>query len=118
METVALRTVRLSAGVPVLGLPARDRRAAQLPRVADATCPDLVRRWSRPATQLRGCRRQLAAATFDVADEIADRTDLIGFIIGDFHAESILDRDHQFESVEPVGPEIFGEVRVVDHVLD
>jgi hypothetical protein len=53
-----------------------------------------------------------------VADEIADRTDLIGFIVGDFHAESILDRDHQFEAVEPVGPEIFGEVRVVAHVLD
>src|SRR5262245_53511513 len=53
-----------------------------------------------------------------MADEIADRTDLIGFIVGDYHAESILDRDHQFESVEPVGPEIIGEVRVVADVLD
>ena len=65
-----------------------------------------------------GCRGQLAAAAFDVADEISDRTDLIGFIVGDFHAKSILDSDHQFETVEPGGPEIFGEVRVVDHVLD
>ena len=53
-----------------------------------------------------------------MADEISDRTDLIGFIVGDFHAKSILDSDHQFETIEPGGPEIFGEVRVVDHVLD
>ena len=52
--------------------------------------------------------------TLDVTKQIADHLDLVGLVIGDFHPdELILDCDHQFNTVEPVGSEIIGEVRFI-----
>src|SRR5215467_13564028 len=47
--------------------------------------------------------------SFKDADEIADGFDPVD----DFNAEPIFDHDHQFEPVEPVGPEILAEVRFI-----
>jgi hypothetical protein len=58
--------------------------------------------------------RALGHHALDVADEIADGAYLIGIVIADFHLdEPILDREHQFDPVEPVGSEIVAEVRLV-----
>src|SRR5215813_12086524 len=51
--------------------------------------------------------------SFKDADEIADGFDPVDDIIADFNAEPIFDHDHQFEPVEPVGPEILAEVRFI-----
>ena len=71
-----------------------------------ATRGSLEQRLSDEASSL------LAARVLNMADEIADDIDM--FVVGEFYAsEFILDRDHQFESVEPIGPEIVSEVRFI-----
>jgi hypothetical protein len=73
-----------------------------------ATRGSLEQRLSDEASSL------LAARVLNMADEIADDIDMLDIVVGDFYAsEFILDRDHQFESVEPIGPEIVSEVRFI-----
>src|SRR5262245_40094220 len=55
--------------------------------------------------------------SFKDADEIADGFDPIDDIVPDFNAEPIFDHDHQFEAVEPVGPEILAEVCFIRDAL-
>src|SRR5262245_3148908 len=55
--------------------------------------------------------------SFKDADEIADGFDPIDDIVPDFNAEPIFDHDHQFEAVEPVGPEILAEVCFIGDAL-
>ena len=56
---------------------------------------------------------------FNVADEISDDFDLVGIVIRDLQAaESVFDHDHQFKTIEPVGPEIVYEVRLIGHTFD
>ena len=61
----------------------------------------------------------LIAHAFDVADQVADDIYLVDIAIGDFHVgELVLDHDHQFQPVEPVGPQIISEVRFIRDTLD
>jgi hypothetical protein len=61
----------------------------------------------------------LVIHAFHVTDEVADDFDLVDIVIRDLHAdELIFDRYHQFKTIEPVGPEIFGEVRFIRDTLD
>jgi len=56
---------------------------------------------------------------FDEADEIADDLDLVDVGLGDLQsAESVFNHDHQFKTIEPVGPEISNEVRVIGHTFE
>ncbi len=56
---------------------------------------------------------------FNVADEISDDLDPVRIIIRDLQpAELVLDHDHQFKKIKPVGPEIFNEMRVVGDTFD
>src|SRR5262249_60000631 len=56
--------------------------------------------------------------SLEEADEIADNFHPIDDIVRDFNPELILDCDHQFESVEPVGPEIGEKVCLVRHKFE
>jgi hypothetical protein len=48
---------------------------------------------------------------FNEADKVADSQHLVSDVVRDLDAgELIFDRYHQFETIEPVGPEIIGEV--------
>src|SRR6266516_5008262 len=56
---------------------------------------------------------------FDVAYEIAHDLDVIDIVLRDLQtAESVFDHDHQFKMIEPIGPEVTNEVRVVGHPFD
>jgi hypothetical protein len=47
----------------------------------------------------------LTARAFDVVDQIADDIDPVDIVIRDFHIdELIFDDDHQFQTIEPIGP--------------
>ena len=55
----------------------------------------------------------------NIADEIADDFDLVDLVIRNFQAgELIFDRDHQFKTIKPVGPEIIEEMRFIRHTFD
>jgi hypothetical protein len=48
---------------------------------------------------------------FNEADKVADSQHLVSDVVRDLDAgELIFDRYHQFQTIEPVGPEIIGEV--------
>jgi hypothetical protein len=102
--------------------PHRDRRRRAPGRAAIGTQarPRSWRQVRRP--KLEGHRRQDAPArprTFDVAHEIADDFDLMGVVGRDFNvSELILDQEQQFQTIEPVGPEIVTEVRFVRDASD
>jgi len=51
--------------------------------------------------------------SLDEADKIADNFHPINGIVRDFDPELILNRYHQFEAVEPVGPEVSEKMRLV-----
>src|SRR5262245_53769623 len=80
--------------------------------------PEILPR-SRP--KLTAHQRQAALArprAFDAAHEIADDLDLIGIGRDLDVGELILDQDQQFQAVEPVGPEIVTQVRLVGDAAD
>jgi hypothetical protein len=69
------------------------------------------------AGRYRSC--PLTGGLFDAPDEICHHVHLIHIVVRDFHAhELVFDRDHQFNAIEPVGPEIVGEVRVIRDTFD
>jgi hypothetical protein len=56
---------------------------------------------------------------FNVADEIANAFNLIGFTVHEFHAgKLIFDQYQQFQTIKPVGPQIVNEVRFVSDKPD
>ena len=61
----------------------------------------------------------LPTRAFNKADEIADSLYLIGVVVRnlDVH-EAIFDHHHQFEAIEPVGPEVVREVRFIRNAFD
>jgi hypothetical protein len=64
-------------------------------------------------------QRSLLTHVLDVADEIANDFHPVDIIIREFHArKAILDGYHQFKTVEPVGPEIVGQVRFIRDTRD
>jgi len=58
------------------------------------------------------------ATHLNEADEIADSFHPISDIVCDFDAELIFNHDHQFEAVEPVGPEISAKVCLIGDELE
>ena len=48
----------------------------------------------------------MARLSLNEVDKIADSFHAINDIVGNFDAEFIFNRNHQFEAVEPVGAEI------------
>jgi hypothetical protein len=76
-------------------------------------CESLERRLNDVASS------PLIAHAFDMADQVADDIYLVDIAIGDFHVgKLVLDHDHQFQPVEPVGPQIISEVRFIRDTLD
>jgi len=73
-------------------------------------------------SKLTGHQRQEALArprTFNVAHEIAHDFDLMSVVGRDFNvSELIFDEQQQFQTIEPVGPEIVTEVRFVRDASD
>src|SRR5574341_1791136 len=53
----------------------------------------------------------------DVVDGLLDGQNLFGVLIGDFNAEFLFERHHQFDGVERVGAEILHEVGFGSYVL-
>jgi hypothetical protein len=77
------------------------------------TCRSLERHFNDAALS------PLVAYAFDVADQIADDIYPVDIVIRDFHIdELILDHDHQFQTVEPIGPQIISEVCFIRYTFD
>jgi len=56
--------------------------------------------------------------SLDEADKIADSLHPINGIVRDFDPELIFNRHHQFEAIEPIGPEISEKMRLVRHTFE
>jgi hypothetical protein len=55
---------------------------------------------------------------FNETDKVADGQHLVRDVVRDLDAgELIFDRYHQFETIEPVGPEIIGEVCIIRNTV-
>jgi hypothetical protein len=68
--------------------------------------------------QLIPVLRQASVTALDSPHEIADSIDVIGDDIRQFEARYlILNRDYQFEPIQPVRPEVIAKARVVSHTL-
>jgi hypothetical protein len=56
----------------------------------------------------------MSPLSLDEADQITHSCHLIRLFLSDFHAAKlVLDGDYQFETVEPIGAEIFNQARLV-----
>ncbi len=84
-----------------------------------ATSPDIEQLLSMRMISSIRLELKLWPGSLNIADEIADDFDLVDLVIRNFQAgELIFDRDHQFKTIKPVGPEIIKEMRFIRHTFD
>src|SRR5438093_911182 len=54
---------------------------------------------------------------FDVGDGVSDGDDLLGILVGNLETELLLERHHQLDGVEGIGPEVLDELGVRGHLV-
>src|SRR6266498_5155685 len=66
---------------------------------------------TRPGLSTRVTRPRLLVL-FDVGDGVPDGDDLLGILVGNLEIELLLERHHQLDGVEGIGPEVLDELGV------
>src|SRR5919106_317819 len=113
------RSIRL---IP-LWPPIRRRQLASTPQPSGVTIPipvtttrldDIL---SLRAFFASGARREARSAMlFDVVDGVLDGQDLFGGLVRNLAAELLLERHHQLNRVQAVGPEVVDEAGALGHL--
>src|SRR6185437_8686846 len=72
-------------------------------------------RWDR-ALPLPRSPAAASLVRFDEGHGVLDGDDLLGRIVGDLAAELFLERHHELDGVEAIGPEIVDEAGILGHL--
>src|SRR5947207_11104836 len=89
---------------------------AWTPRPRGDTIPSPVITTLRPISS-PGRRAPVSGVALDVAHRVADRVNLLGVLVADLDLERLLERHHQLDGVERVGPQVVDERRLHRHFL-
>ena len=62
-------------------------------------------------------KAESALVLVDILDRVRDGANLLGGVVGDFHAELFLEGHHQFDDIKAVGTKIIDEAGVFSDLL-